>query len=583
MLDSIAFRVLQRLLRQISWAIVLLNVGNYLLAEDALPKGSLIGRIVDPEGKPVAGAKIHVNTWGDKAEVLLAEAVSDSEGRFRLGPMKPIYRHKFPILIDAEGFAQQYIQPGSFSIYPGIDFDFGDIRVDRGRIFSGQVLSDDGKGLPEADVNCKPYIHSLGRTVFSIDINEHLKLDSEGRFRTPPMPVGELAIHAIAPGFEMGELKKLHRIQPGGSETLEPIRLEKEVPIQGIVRDEKGKPIEGVLFRSIPTWQTKSDSQGHFTVHGYGAKSNFPFGMRKDGYVNAAWIVELRDDGIYLAENNGEDNLKFHGPSKEIEVVMQHVAWIEGIAVDADSGEPVTLNRIVCCSFERKDNGEVVLSGCRLPKFEQPEPGKFRLQYMDPDEYHLALSADGYFDAEAFTPKVTELKNISGIEVKMKKKVEGAKPTLAQQRISGTITRDGRPVIAGWVALWLIRCKDTAFNGNVLRGRTVIGDRFFIRSTYIRDGKYSLEVPYQNDEWFVVVEEPDGEITQIGPVKIGLDEKKTLDIACPAGGSVSGRVTNVPLGWEEQWHSTRLRFAKTFASAATGSSASRNCRLASSA
>ena len=100
--------------------------------------------------------------------------------------------------------------------------------------------------------------------------------------------------------------------------------------------------------------------------------------------------------------------------------------------------------------------------------------------------------------------------------------------------------------------MWLIRCKDTAFNGNVLRGRTVIGDRFFIKNTYIRDGKYSLEVPYQNDEWFVVVEEPDGEITQIGPVKIGLDEKKTLDIACPAGGSVSGRIKNVPPGWEDQ-------------------------------
>ena len=26
-----------------------------------------------------------------------------------------------------------------------------------------------------------------------------------------------------------------------------------------------------------------------------------------------------------------------------------------------------------------------------------------------PDEYHLTLSADGYHDAEAFTPKVTEV------------------------------------------------------------------------------------------------------------------------------------------------------------------------------
>ena len=57
-----------------------------------------------------------------------------------------------------------------------------------------------------------------------------------------------------------------------------------------------------------------------------------------------------------------------------------------------------------------------------MPGFEQPESGHFRIPYSDPDEYHLTLSADGYHDAEAFTPKVSELKLIEGIVVKLKKK-----------------------------------------------------------------------------------------------------------------------------------------------------------------
>ena len=55
------------------------------------------------------------------------------------------------------------------------------------------------------------------------------------------MPVGELYIVAKAPEMQMVELKNHDSTRR--SEKLEPLRLEKEVPVTGIVRDEKGKPI----------------------------------------------------------------------------------------------------------------------------------------------------------------------------------------------------------------------------------------------------------------------------------------------------------------------------------------------------
>jgi hypothetical protein len=84
----------------------------------------------------------------------------------------------------------------------------------------------------------------------------------------------------------------------------------------------------------------------------------------------------------------------------------------------------------------------------------------------------------------------------------------------------------------------------------MLRGRTVVGDPGVYESAPIRDGRYSLNVRFQDDDWYVAAEEPGQPVTVIGPIKIKLNEKRQLDIACTEGGSIRGRVTNVPAGWE---------------------------------
>ena len=85
-----------------------------------LPPGTLSGKVVDPDGQPVAGRAglgIYLGTKSQDSK-LLADARSGSDGRFRLGPVEPVYRHRFPILIDADGFARQYIHEGTYSVFP---------------------------------------------------------------------------------------------------------------------------------------------------------------------------------------------------------------------------------------------------------------------------------------------------------------------------------------------------------------------------------------------------------------------------------------------------------------------------------
>jgi hypothetical protein len=170
------------------------------------------------------------------------------------------------------------------------------------------------------------------------------------------------------------------------------------------------------------------------------------------------------------------------------------------------------------------------------------------------------LFADGYVEAEVTTPEVKELKNITGLAVKMRKTADGTKTVLPKQFLSGAVTRDGRPVKTGWVGLWHVRKNLDAVNAPVLRGRVVDGLPFYLQSAPIVNGNYRLQIP-DDDEYLVVAEEPGRPPTQVGPIGVKLRQERKLDIACVKGGSISGKVNDPPKGWEG--HLWVIAFTKT--------------------
>ncbi len=104
----------------------------------------------------------------------------------------------------------------------------------------------------------------------------------------------------------------------------------------------------------------------------------------------------------------------------------------------------------------------------------------------------------------------------------MRKKAEGLSSEIAKQTISGTVTRDGRPVKSGWAGLWAIPKPHNTANAAVMRGRTVVGQPLAYASAPIVGRRYRVDLPFQSDGWYVVAEEPDHAPTQTGPVAIAL-------------------------------------------------------------
>ena len=324
---------------------------------------------------------------------------------------------------------------------------------------------------------------------------------------------------------------------------LEPLQLEREVPIPGVVHDEQGRPIAGVALRLNSRYFETSDAAGRFTLHGQGPDLYAFLDGSRDGYVDVTRHVGARVGGFRWNDVHRGDRSGFVA-GKELVVVMEKTTWIEGQAVDADTGEPVRLDRIVLCQFHRSPNGEVVLEGCRNTNLDQPEPGRFRIRYYTPAKYHLSLHAAGYREAEALTPSISTRQTISGLDVRMKKDHDEARSRRPLRRLTGRVTRNGQPVAVGWAAL-----RSSSGLTGLLRGRTVVVPPPVWTQARIRDGVYTLDVPSASSNWYVVVEEPGQPPTQLGPIPIMEEAEKTLDIACIAGGGIRGRVTNFPPGW----------------------------------
>jgi hypothetical protein len=482
---------------------------------------------------------------------IVAETHSDDRGEFRLGPLDPQYRPYDDVRIDAEGYATQLIANRGWTVYPATDTNLGRILLSPGRVFTGQVHDVDGNPLAGANVEFRAYRHYLGYTISDITDEQIVKTDSQGHFRTTPLPVGFLGLSVTTPGRQRAHFKQRVPIAPGGDEVLPPLLLENDVPIVGRVTDEQGLPLEGVVLEANSKYTGTSDGEGRFTLNGFGKNPNFQVHIKKPGFVFLNRVVTVSDEGFTWLDVRSDEREK-HGPTKEWTVVMERLAWIEGHAIDAETGEPVHLDKVVLCTFERKPNGEILRAGCKNSNFEQPETGTFRVPYSQPDEYTLTFTAKGYLDAEMFTPLVKTLQPIEGLVIKLKRDGAAEPPPLQKQRIVGTATRDGRPIKTAWAALWTVRRPTDPVNAHIMRGRTATGDPPIYASAPVVDGKYSLDVPYQGLGWYVVVEEPGQALWQVGPFKVAPNENKTVDIDCKAGGVIHGTVADVPEQWKQQ-------------------------------
>lgn len=295
-------------------------------------EGFLAGRVVDPDGRPIAGARVWSRGHGDKTPV--AETKTDARGRYRLGPIKAsVQRRGADLLVEAAGFARQYVECPA--VYPGCDRDAREIVLPRGQRVRGQLIDLDGKPRAGAPVEVHLSRHYMGHTTLELGEPYRLTTDADGRFESPPVPVTTGTIVARIPGRVA--VQEALDLKPGKDQDVR-VTLKRDKPIVVRVETEAGKPIVGARLGGVWGYdKLESDKRGVIELRGMDELPRVLFRLTVEGYPQSELILTQFDT----------------------KVVLKKPAYLSGKAIDAESGEPVRVTQIVICQLRKKADGTI--------------------------------------------------------------------------------------------------------------------------------------------------------------------------------------------------------------------------------
>ncbi len=194
-----------------------------LRAEKALTvmkKGVPIeGRVVDADGKPVAGARVLStdNRGAMFADIDQFAVSTDAGGRFRTGQVRP---GEWFLVASAKGHA-----PGDHRVKVGTAVLQVEITLGRPRSFKGRVVDPNGKPIAGAFVNPDTWrgYRFLGALIWT---------DADGRFRWDDISHDDLLVNVSQQGYS-GVFQQ--RVAPSGEDVV--FTLKPSLRIRGAVRN----------------------------------------------------------------------------------------------------------------------------------------------------------------------------------------------------------------------------------------------------------------------------------------------------------------------------------------------------------
>jgi beta-lactamase regulating signal transducer with metallopeptidase domain len=270
---------------------------------------TLTGRVLDPDGKPMAGAKLHIPYYSKAGYVTLQKAVSGPDGRFQFTIAESEFRdctHENPLSVlwlaaVADGLGLGWL--GYDVVTKGGELT---LRLVRDVPIQGRVLDLQGKPVAGAKVRIYDF-----RALAGEDLSPYIAATRNGRMYDGPMRIWGMPIPGQPSDATTGAdgrfrlagigRERVVRLEIEGPSiahevfsgitrdpkaVVEPLRLPQNGdriyaatfdyvaapsrPIQGIVRDQQtGKPVAGVkICGNFFAW-ANTDQAGRFELLGY--------------------------------------------------------------------------------------------------------------------------------------------------------------------------------------------------------------------------------------------------------------------------------------------------------------------------
>ncbi len=295
-----------------------------------LPGGRVHGRVLDPDGKPIAGARVLAGPRGgfqmrlasglNATAPLPAAVETDAEGSFELIDDLPLPDAKNPGPLSIHATARGYpVWSGEVAVAAGT-ITFVEIRLGLPTRVEGRVL--DFAGQPLAGVKVLAAKEDRGGWYWNVFPPLECRSDSEGRFAFDWVATGPCELNAhdfMRP--DIGRAQAVVECKAGTTTTCE-LRMDLGRIIAGRVEDKEGAPLAGwsvYADNELPQWhprQARTAQDGNFRILNLG-EGRHDLKVRGPGRIEVlASLDDVRvgtHDVVLVVENAQDRSASLRG------------------------------------------------------------------------------------------------------------------------------------------------------------------------------------------------------------------------------------------------------------------------------
>lgn len=383
--------------------------------------GEIVGRVVDSEGRGVAGARVTARPPSEGYSTLDTgrSVATAADGRFRIAGLS---EGSYTVGAEKAGYAAaQTERPIALGDGPAAPVE---LRLTRGVSVAGRVL---GLGFDELS-----RVRIVGLQPQRPTPPAAAEADYEGRYRLP--------------GLRPGDWTVIARVDDGGKTVHESVHLE---PGAGEVRLDLdfggGLTLSGRVVRgAAPVSGAEIQASAETTLSGAWTETD----------QGGRFLLEGLDPGLYTLEVSAPSGGPAHRRRIELSgdrdlVVELDEATVRGLVVADADGRPIE-GAVV--SLDARDGGALPRSGPR-PSARTDAAGAFTLAGLAPRRYRLQAKSPGYGAATAEVEAVAgagepvelRLRPTDGLDLRV---VHPGGAPAGEIRVAA-LDVAGRPVLAG--------------------------------------------------------------------------------------------------------------------------------------